>query len=37
VDRWLEESPATPAAKRFVREGRADALRALAAQAADAG
>ncbi len=37
VDRWLEESPATPAAKRFVREGRADALRALAAQATDAG
>jgi aminopeptidase N len=36
VDRWLEESPATSAAKRFVREGRADAVRALAAQARDA-
>ena len=37
IDRWLEESPANPAAKRFVREGRADVLRALAAQARDAG
>jgi aminopeptidase N len=37
VDRWLEESPATPAAKRYVREGRADVVRALAAQARDAG
>jgi aminopeptidase N len=36
VDRWLEESPATSAAKRFVREGRADVVRALAAQARDA-
>jgi aminopeptidase N len=36
VDRWLEESPATPAAKRYVREGRADVVRALAAQARDA-
>ncbi len=36
VDRWLEESPATAAAKRFVREGRADVVRALAAQARDA-
>jgi aminopeptidase N len=37
VDRWLEESPANPAAKRLVREGRADVVRALAAQARDAG
>jgi aminopeptidase N len=37
VDRWLEESPATPAAKRYVREGRADVARALAAQERDAG
>jgi aminopeptidase N len=37
LDRWLEESPATSAAKRFVREGRADVVRALAAQARDAG
>jgi aminopeptidase N len=36
IDRWLEESPATAAAKRFVREGRADVVRALAAQACDA-
>ena len=36
VDRWLEESPATPAAKRYVREGRADVVRALAALARDA-
>ena len=36
VDRWLEESPATSAAKRYVREGRADVVRALAAQARDA-
>jgi aminopeptidase N len=36
VDRWLDESPATAAAKRFVREGRADVVRALAAQARDA-
>jgi aminopeptidase N len=36
VDRWLEESPANPAAKRFVQEGRADVLRALAAQQKDA-
>jgi aminopeptidase N len=36
VDRWLEESPATSAAKRYVREGRADVVRALAAQAKDA-
>jgi aminopeptidase N len=36
IDRWLEESPATPAAKRYVREGRADIVRALAAQQRDA-
>ncbi len=35
LDRWLEESPANPAAKRYVREGRADVVRALAAQARD--
>jgi aminopeptidase N len=37
VDRWLDESPANPAAKRLVREGRADVARALAAQERDAG
>jgi len=37
VDDWLETSPANPAAKRYVREGRADVARALAAQAKDAG
>ncbi len=36
LDRWLEESPANPAAKRYVREGRADLVRALATQAKDA-
>ncbi len=36
VDAWLETSPANPAAKRYVREGRADVARALAAQAKDA-
>jgi aminopeptidase N len=36
IDRWLDESPATPAAKRLVREGRSDVVRALAAQARDA-
>jgi aminopeptidase N len=36
LDRWLEESRANPAAKRYVREGRADLARALAAQATDA-
>ena len=36
IDRWLEESPANPAAKRYVQEGRADVLRALAAQQRDA-
>jgi aminopeptidase N len=37
VDAWLESSEANPAAKRYVREGRADIARALAAQARDAG
>ncbi len=37
IDRWLQESPANPAAKRFVQEGRADIARALAAQERDAG
>jgi aminopeptidase N len=36
IDRWLETSPANPAAKRYVREGRADLVRARAAQANDA-
>ena len=36
VDAWLESSAANPAAKRYVREGRADVARALAAQAKDA-
>src|SRR4051812_32087989 len=36
IDRWLEETEATPAAQRYVREGRADLARALAAQARDA-
>jgi aminopeptidase N len=36
VDRWLDESPANPAAKRYVQEGRADVIRALAAQQKDA-
>ena len=36
VDAWLESSPANPAAKRYVRVGRADVARALAAQATDA-
>jgi aminopeptidase N len=35
VDAWLESSPANPAAKRYVREGRADVARALAAQKRD--
>ncbi|WP_343065180.1 aminopeptidase N [Nocardioides mesophilus] len=35
VDAWLESSSANPAAKRYVREGRADIVRALAAQAFD--
>jgi len=37
VDAWLASSDANPAAKRYVREGRADVARALAAQAKDAG
>ncbi|HEX6247528.1 MAG TPA: aminopeptidase N, partial [Nocardioidaceae bacterium] len=37
VDAWLESSDANPAAKRYVREGRADIARALDAQAKDAG
>jgi aminopeptidase N len=36
VDAWLESSPANPAAKRYVLEGRADIVRALKAQAFDA-
>jgi aminopeptidase N len=36
VDAWLETSGANPAAKRYVREGRADMARALAAQRKDA-
>jgi aminopeptidase N len=36
IDRWLDESPANPAAKRYVQEGRADVVRALAAQQKDA-
>ncbi|MFN8194562.1 MAG: aminopeptidase N [Nocardioidaceae bacterium] len=35
LDAWLEESEANPAAKRYVREGRSDMVRALAAQARD--
>ena len=36
VDAWLESSPANPAAKRYIREGRDDVARALRAQAKDA-
>ncbi|HET9498802.1 MAG TPA: aminopeptidase N [Marmoricola sp.] len=36
VDAWLERSSANPAAKRFVREGRADVARFLAGQQRDA-
>ncbi len=36
VDEWLATSTANPAALRYVKEGRADLVRALAAQAADA-
>ncbi len=36
VARWLRESPANPAAKRYVREGAADVERFLAGQARDA-
>jgi aminopeptidase N len=35
VDGWLADSPANPAAKRYVREGRDDVARALRAQARD--
>jgi aminopeptidase N len=35
VDAWLASSPAHPAAKRYVREARADVQRALRARAAD--
>ncbi len=37
VDAWLDSSPANPAAKRFVREGRDDVARALRAQERDRG
>jgi aminopeptidase N len=37
VDRWLATTTANPAAVRFVKEGRADVARFLAAQAKDAG
>jgi len=37
VDAWLASSNANPAAKKYVREARADIVRALAAQAKDAG
>ncbi|MEP9383986.1 aminopeptidase N [Nocardioides sp. KR10-350] len=36
ADEWLESSPAEPAAKRYVREGRDEVARALAAQRKDA-
>jgi aminopeptidase N len=36
VDAWLETSPASPGAKRYVREGRDDVARALRAQQKDA-
>jgi aminopeptidase N len=35
VTRWLEATTANPAAQRYVREGQADLIRALAAQAKD--
>jgi len=37
IDQWLATSPANPAAKRYVQEGRSDMARALAAQARDGG
>ncbi len=37
VTTWLRDSPANPAAKRYVREGAADVERYLAGQAKDAG
>ena len=36
LDEWLGSSPANPAAKRYVREGRADMARALVAREKDA-
>ncbi|GAB2881868.1 aminopeptidase N [Nocardioides pacificus] len=36
IDEWLAASQANPAAKRYVREGRSDMARALAAQERDA-
>ncbi|MEX0428331.1 aminopeptidase N [Nocardioides sp. DS6] len=36
AEAWLESSPAEPAAKRYVREGRDEVARALAAQRKDA-
>jgi aminopeptidase N len=36
LDQWLDQSPANPAAKRYVRENRDDVARALRAQAKDA-
>ncbi|GGR49314.1 aminopeptidase N [Nocardioides luteus] len=36
ADKWLATSPAEPAAKRYVREGRDEVARALAAQERDA-
>ncbi len=35
IDEWLAQSGANPAAKRYVREGRSDMVRALEAQARD--
>ena len=37
VGTWLQDSPANPAAKRYVHEGAADVERYLAGQAKDAG
>jgi aminopeptidase N len=37
VSAWLQDSPANPAAKRYVREGASDVERFLAGQAKDAG
>ena len=36
VDAWLAQTTANPAAVRYVKEGRADVARYLAAQAKDA-
>ncbi|HQR25732.1 MAG TPA: hypothetical protein PLP61_01725, partial [Nocardioides sp.] len=35
LEEWLDSSTANPAAKRYVREGRSDMVRALAAQRRD--